>query len=175
MSIYKFVAFILVFIIILTSLGGVVLFTLSGNNQIIQNTTSSSVSEQITKLEFETLELAKTEQERQVGYMNRQSIRTKCGMLFVFEQSQPLSFWMKNTLVPLKITFIDQEGKVINTGFGEPKATNPTVNSLRPAKYVLEVPTDSPVDLQAGQIVDIDSLIAAGVAHSTVKESGNFK
>jgi uncharacterized membrane protein (UPF0127 family) len=168
MSIYKVVAFILVFIIITSSISGVLLVGLGGGDPIDKNSNSNSSVNQKIQLDFETLELATTDQEKQIGYMNRESICTKCGMLFIFDNEQPLSFWMKNTLVPLRITFIDKEGRVLNTALGQPKVTSPTVNSISPAKYVLEVPVDSQVDLKAGQVIDIQEMISKGVAHTTV-------
>jgi uncharacterized membrane protein (UPF0127 family) len=166
MSIYKIVAFVLIFIIIISSIGGVLFLGFGTVNNNITMQTAQKV-----KLEFETLELAVTDQERQIGYMNRESICTKCGMLFIFENQQPLSFWMKNTLVPLKITFIDQQGRVLNAGIGQPKVINPSVNSAGPAKYVLEVPMDSPIDLTPGQEIDIQEMILKGVSHTTFSKN----
>jgi uncharacterized membrane protein (UPF0127 family) len=164
MSIYKLVAFILIFIIIISSVGGVLF--LNFGNPAAEITSNLEFKQ---KLEFETLELAITNKEKEIGYMNRETICAKCGMLFVFDSQQPLSFWMKNTLVPLRISFIDQDGKVINTGVGQPKVTSPTVNSTSPAKYVLEVPIDSQVITKDGEILDIQGLIATGVGHTTTK------
>ena len=76
---------------------------------------------------------------------------------------------MKNTLVPLRITFIDQDGIVINTIVGQPQVTNPSVNSAKPAKYVLEVPLESTIDLKGGENIDIEDLINKGVKHTTIK------
>jgi uncharacterized membrane protein (UPF0127 family) len=133
----------------------------------------SDVKENI-KLDFEILELAQTASERQMGYMNREKICSDCGMLFIFEQTQPLSFWMKNTLVPLYITFIDEKGAVINTGAGQPQVTTPSVSSLRSGKYVLEVPLDSKVKLNPGDVVDIEYMKAQGKVHSTIRKQSWF-
>jgi uncharacterized membrane protein (UPF0127 family) len=46
--------------------------------------------------------------------MNRFSLQPDHGMLFVFETPQPLSFWMKNTYVPLSIAFLDPRGRILN-------------------------------------------------------------
>jgi uncharacterized membrane protein (UPF0127 family) len=168
MSIYKVVAFILVFIIIISSVGGFLGFV-NIQNQIVNN------QESLVKLEFDNLEFAITDQEKQIGYMNREQICEKCGMLFIFEKEQLLSFWMKNTLVPLRITFIDQEGRVLNTELGQPQVTSPTVNSKSPAKYVLEVPVDSPIDLVPGLKVDIQEMISKGIKNSSIEKGGDFK
>ena len=60
------------------------------------------------------VEIASTPQTRALGLMNRFSLRTDHGMLFVFETPQPLAFYMKNTYVPLSIAFVDARGKILN-------------------------------------------------------------
>jgi len=60
------------------------------------------------------VELATTPETRALGLMNRFSLRTDHGMLFVFEAPQPLAFYMKNTYVPLSIAFLDSRGKILN-------------------------------------------------------------
>jgi hypothetical protein len=52
------------------------------------------------------VEIARTEKERARGLMRRRSLPDGKGMLFVFERDQILSFWMKDTLIPLSIAFI---------------------------------------------------------------------
>ena len=59
-------------------------------------------------------EIAKTPEERNYGFMNRKKIPDGTGMIFIFEQDQILSFWMKNTPHPLSIAYIDSKGKIRN-------------------------------------------------------------
>ena len=61
-----------------------------------------------------TVEVAATPETRATGLMNRFSLQPDHGMLFVFETPQPLSFWMKNTYVPLSIAFLDPRGRILN-------------------------------------------------------------
>lgn len=84
------------------------------------------------------VEIAETEYQRAFGLMYRESMPDSCGMLFVFPESDFLSFWMKNTLIPLSIAFIDESGKIINIEKMEPHNLE-SVRSSECALYALEV------------------------------------
>jgi uncharacterized membrane protein (UPF0127 family) len=60
------------------------------------------------------VEVAASPEERATGLMHRFSLAPDHGMLFVFERAEPLSFWMKNTYIPLSIAFIDANGRILN-------------------------------------------------------------
>lgn len=83
-------------------------------------------------------EIARTPAERAKGLMNRRTMGKNDGMLFVFEQAQTVSMWMKNTLLPLSVAFIDEQGRIINIAEMLPE-TFITHSSLAPAKYALEM------------------------------------
>ena len=86
------------------------------------------------------LEVADTDAERQMGLMGRSVLPEDAGMLFVFEGEQTLSFWMKDTLVPLSIAYIDAQGRVVDIQNMQPlDDVPPHYVSAEPAKYALEV------------------------------------
>lgn len=75
------------------------------------------------------------------GLMFRETMPENAGMLFMFSSTQPLSFWMKNTLIPLDIIYITEAGEVVSIVTAQPcKIKNcPSYPSAEPAKYVLEL------------------------------------
>jgi uncharacterized membrane protein (UPF0127 family) len=85
-----------------------------------------------------TAEVVVTPEQRAVGLMHRFSLKPDHGMLFVFERSEPLSFWMKNTFIPLSIAFIGADGRIVNIEDMKPQ-TEDTHWSKGPALYALEM------------------------------------
>jgi uncharacterized membrane protein (UPF0127 family) len=85
------------------------------------------------------VEVADNDPTRIRGLMFRQSLAPDSGMLFVFEDEQPRSFWMYNTYVPLSIAFIDAAGAITNILEMAPLDTTVRYPSSRPARYALEM------------------------------------
>jgi len=85
-----------------------------------------------------TAEVAANDPARATGLMHRRMLPENRGMLFVFAQSAPQSFWMLNTHIPLSIAFLDESGAIINIADMKPLTTE-THSSARPAKYALEM------------------------------------
>jgi uncharacterized membrane protein (UPF0127 family) len=84
-------------------------------------------------------EIARDDEQRRRGLMGRKSLADGEGMLFVFETDRILSFWMKDTLIPLSIAFIAYDGRILEIHDMEAHSTR-TVQSARSARYALEVP-----------------------------------
>ena len=83
-------------------------------------------------------EVAASDQNRQVGLMNRQAMPQQHGMLFVFTQPNTHCMWMRNTLIPLSVAFIDEEGYVINIEDMQPQ-TEDNHCARKPARFALEM------------------------------------
>jgi uncharacterized membrane protein (UPF0127 family) len=84
-------------------------------------------------------EIARTDEQRRRGLMGRKSLADGEGMLFVFETDRILSFWMKDTLIPLSIAFIAYDGRILEIHDMESQSLR-AVQSARSARYALEVP-----------------------------------
>lgn len=85
------------------------------------------------------LEIARTPDELAYGLMKLKELPGTDGMLFVMEQPQPLHFWMKDTLIPLDMLFIDAEGKIIRIEAEAEPGSERYISSFRPTKAVLEL------------------------------------
>jgi uncharacterized membrane protein (UPF0127 family) len=83
-------------------------------------------------------EVAQTEAERQQGLMFREHMQTNEGMIFLFGQPAGICMWMKNTLIPLSVAFLDKEGTIINIEDMKPKTLNSHC-ATKPASYALEM------------------------------------
>lgn len=93
------------------------------------------------------VEIADEREEQVRGLMERTDLPEDQGMLFVFEDERPRSFWMKNTFIPLSIAYIDSDGRIVDIQQMEPvdqdrtvpDAALPRYVSAEPARYALEV------------------------------------
>ncbi|SHG36206.1 DUF192 domain-containing protein [Cognatishimia maritima] len=86
-----------------------------------------------------TVEVADNASERSKGLMGRPSMPTSSGMLFVYHRTRPISFWMKNTLIPLDMIFADERGIVVHVHHNAIPLDETPISSQWPARYVLEV------------------------------------
>lgn len=85
------------------------------------------------------VELASTPQSRACGLSKRSFLKEDNGMLFVYENADMRTFWMKDTRIPLSIAFLDELGTIINIEIMSPDQTETRYHSRLPAVYALEV------------------------------------
>ncbi|MBP9152487.1 MAG: DUF192 domain-containing protein [Flavobacteriales bacterium] len=85
------------------------------------------------------IEIADIESERTIGLMHRRAMPDTQGMLFIFDEEEPRSFWMHNTLIGLDILYIKQNGEIESIAkYCVPKSDK-SIPSKGPATYVLEL------------------------------------
>ena len=84
------------------------------------------------------VEVANTEKSRLTGLMYRKKLGAGRGMIFIYKEEKKTAMWMKNTLIPLSVAFVNKNGKILNIEKMEPlDLTHHQSNGL--AKYSLEV------------------------------------
>src|ERR1017187_5042462 len=83
-------------------------------------------------------ELAQTAEEREIGLMFRTSLGANQGMLFAFGRPGQQCFWMKNTLIPLDVAFIADDGAIVNVDRMKPQTLDGHC-SEKPVRFVLEM------------------------------------
>lgn len=87
-------------------------------------------------------EIADNDQKRAYGLMFRKNLPYEAGMLFIFDEEDFHSFWMKNTLIPLDILWLDKDMRILYYFANVPPCKSDPCQSYKPlfkAKYVLEV------------------------------------
>lgn len=97
--------------------------------------------------------LVESEEDKLKGLQGVSKLGDDEGMLFVYDEPKTVGFWMKDTLIPLDIIFIDQEGEVISIYQGEPG--NLDIAKEDNVKYVLEVNINS--GIEEGDELELDS------------------
>ena len=85
------------------------------------------------------VEVADTDSTREEGLMFRKSLAPNAGMLFDFKTPQDVAFWMKNTLIPLDMLFIDQNGVILNIKDRATPLSETPIPSAGPVLGVLEL------------------------------------
>jgi uncharacterized membrane protein (UPF0127 family) len=111
------------------------------------------------------VQIARSDKEQARGLMFRGYLPWNEGMLFVYDQEKILTFWMKNTPLPLSIAFLDRRGEIVDIQLLEP--FSPRVHySAYPAQYALEVNRGwfMKNGIQVGDTIQIPSLGKDGPA-----------
>jgi uncharacterized membrane protein (UPF0127 family) len=85
------------------------------------------------------VELANTPESRNQGLMHRRSMSSDAGMLFDFGIENRVSMWMKNTLIPLDMLFIDAQGKIVNIAERTIPHSLESIPANKPVRFVLEL------------------------------------
>ena len=85
-----------------------------------------------------TAEVARTTNQRAIGLMHRPTMPANDGMLFVFEEPGQQCFWMRNTMLPLSIAFLADDGSIVNIDDMKPQTLDSHC-SKKPVRFVLEM------------------------------------
>ena len=104
--------------------------------------------------------LARTDVERQRGLMYVQNLAPDDGMLFLFDEDSVLSFWMKNTLIPLDMIFIGADRRIVGIVANAEPQTETSRSVGVPSQYVLEIGggLSGQLGIRAGQLVDFQGV-----------------
>lgn len=93
------------------------------------------------------VEVVDTDETRAKGLMYRQELADDAGMLFDFKHERPVSFWMRNTFIPLDMLFITAQGEVKNIHVNARPHDTTSIPSDGPVQFVLEIPGGRSVEL----------------------------
>jgi uncharacterized membrane protein (UPF0127 family) len=131
-----------------TSVGRVLDFT----HQLSFLDTSVNIINTIDIVIVDTPEL------RNLGLMDVRSLKNNGGMLFIFDQEEPLSFWMANTPLPLDLIFANRNKEIVHIHKGAQPYSQQSIHSILPAIYVVEVNAGYTLqnDLQVGHFINFD-------------------
>ena len=97
------------------------------------------MSDKKTEIKKIDIELAENDNERMQGMMYRKSMDDNKGMLFVFDLEEPQSFWMKNTIIPLDIMYVNSKKEIVKIFKNTTPFSENSLPSEKPAIYVVEV------------------------------------
>lgn len=132
---------------------------------------SSSASKTIASKELAlpdgtllSLEIAGTQQQRITGLSNRNELCSNCGMLFVFDSAAKYGFWMRDTLMPLDMIFLDENYAVVDVNQNAQPCGGgycPLFYPEKNARYVLELNAGfaGTHDLNKGVVVDLKKIV----------------
>jgi len=103
------------------------------------------------------IELAKTTAQKSKGLSGRETLCKNCGMLFIFAFETNLPFWMKDTLIPLDMIWLDKSGKIVDIQTIIETNSTKIYQNQNPAKYVLELNANDSqkINLKIGDIIQL--------------------
>jgi uncharacterized membrane protein (UPF0127 family) len=102
--------------------------------------------------------VADTDELRSAGLMNVYSLPDDAGMIFLFDNNRPRSFWMANTPLSLDILFINSDWEIVRIHRNATPFSHKSIESEEPAKYVIEVNAGYTLDhdITEGHLVKIE-------------------
>lgn len=106
------------------------------------------------------IELAKTIAQKTKGLSKRTNLCKNCGMLFIFGFETNLPFWMKDTLIPLDMIWLDKNGKVVDIQTANEINSSKIYQNQTPAQYVLELNANDSqkIGLKIGDKIDLSKI-----------------
>jgi uncharacterized protein len=112
------------------------------------------------------VEIAKTIAQKSKGLSKRSFLCPNCGMLFIFDFNSTQPFWMKDTLIPLDMIWLDSLGKIVDIQTAVPEPNTPITKlkiyqNSTPAKFVIELNSgvSQQLDLKIGDTINIPSTL----------------
>ncbi|EAU42152.1 hypothetical protein FP2506_17004 [Fulvimarina pelagi HTCC2506] len=109
-------------------------------------------------------EIADTDEERRTGLMFREEMAEDAGMLFEFGMTREVGMWMKNTLIPLDMLFIEEDGTILTIVRNTKPLSLDVIPSGGPVRYVLELNGGAAkrLGVEPGDKVEHESIPPAG-------------
>ena len=114
----------------------------------------------IIKNQKYNLEIARTLPQKSVGLSNRIKLCQNCGMVFIFAKDGIQPFWMKDTLIPLDMIWINSNGQITDIITTTDINSTKILQNTKPAKYVIELNADDSrkIGLETGDTIDLSIL-----------------
>lgn len=118
-----------------------------------------SVNLKIKGIDYK-LEVAKSISQKSTGLSKRTKLCSNCGMIFIFNQDGSLPFWMKDTLIPLDMIWINSKGEVVDIKNVRKINSLDIIQNSTPAKYVIElnIGDTQKINLKIGDTINLSSL-----------------
>lgn len=122
---------------------------------------TKTVSIKLGNIKYD-FEIAKTISQKSIGLSGRTSLCKNCGMIFIYSSEGIYPFWMKDTLIPLDMIWLDKTGKIITYHNAQPEPNIPLTKlknyaNSTPAKYILEINSGdfTKLNLKIGGIINL--------------------
>ena len=106
------------------------------------------------------IELATTIAQKTKGLSGRNTLCKNCGMLFTFGFETNLPFWMKDTLIPLDMIWLDKNGKIVDIQTITETNSTKIYQNQSPAQFVIELNANDSqkINLKIGDIIDLSKI-----------------